>query len=156
MKCLQKQSAIPLHYAVEPLHSGHDWDPAGIGGEHSRMIVFLKCLPNYFCHYSFARTWERCSTQRFVRKVRTDQGVENVEMWRVKEAIHGGPPLLLSLVAPLIMKDLKECGMMFSSQQCRNSITFLRNGVMQHDKSAQWNKHLLPSLHFLSQESAAF
>ena len=36
----------------------------------------------------------------------------------------GGPPLLLSLVALLIMKDLKECGMTFSGLQCRNSITF--------------------------------
>ena len=56
--------------------------------------------------------------------MRTGQGGENVEMWRVMEAIHGGPPLLLSLVAPLIMKELKECGMMFSGQQCRDSINF--------------------------------
>ena len=35
-----------------------------------------------------------------------------------------GLPLLLSLVAQLTMKELKECGMTFGGQQCRNSITF--------------------------------
>ena len=60
----------------------------GVDG-YSRMIVFLKCSPNNFATTVLQEFEKGVQLYGLPEKVRTDHGGENVEVWRVMEAIHG-------------------------------------------------------------------
>ena len=93
----------------------------GGGDEYSRMIVFLKCLPNNFATTVLQELEKGVQLYGLPEKVRTGQGGENVEMWRIMESIHGTSS---SVVTGSSTHNERLERMLNDIWQSRNCITF--------------------------------
>ena len=67
----------------------------GVDG-YSRMVVFLKCSANNFATTVLQEFEKAVQLYGLPEKVRTDQGGENVDVWRAMEVVHGSSSAVIS------------------------------------------------------------
>ena len=60
------------------------------------MVVFLKCSANNFATTVLQEFEKAVQLYGLPEKVRTDQGGENVDVWRAMEVVHGSSSAVIS------------------------------------------------------------